>query len=332
MFGLLAAAVVAMIFLRLSGTMSSQTAIVATSDNRVQLQSPATFRLRRPGVLAIGIGLTLFTFSFCNNCFISVPAAHVAAVYDPLRGGVQPTHLPEGFHIVPPWWSTQIFRVQTQEYTMSGIHNEGALQGDDSIRCQTNEGLGLDLDVTVLYHISPTAVDTLWRTVGGAAEYEGILVRPYARNAIRMVVARYSVIDVYGTRRQQIEREITTQIKNAFTAKGLELENVLLRNVEFANPEFAQAITDKQVAQQQINTEAQNLQKARIEKQTTVAQAAGEASAIAKRGATLRDNPEVVQFEMAQKLAPRVRSLYLSPDYLPMLPRPRQSAPAQGGR
>ncbi len=332
MLGLLAAAMVALIFLRLSGTVSKQSAIASYSDNRVQLQSPATFKLRRPGVLVVGIGAALFTLSFFNNCFLSIPAAHVAAVFDPLRGGVQPTHLPEGFHIVPPWWKTQTFRVQTQEYTMSGTHSEGARLGDDSIRCQTNEGLGLDLDVTVLYHISPKAVDTLWRNVGGAAEYQGILVRPSTRNAIRMVVARYSVIDVYGTRRQQIEREITTQIKDAFASKGLELENVLLRNVEFANPEFAQAITDKQVAQQQINTEAQNLQKARIEKQTTVAQAAGEASAISKRGATLRDNPEVVQFEMAQKLAPRVRSLYLSPDYLPMLPRQNQSGPAKGGR
>lgn len=324
MFGLIAAALVGLTFFLLSVRLDKP-------SNAKSAGSADKLIITRPGLLALGIGATLFTFSFFSRCFLSVPAAHVAALYDPLRGGVRPGHLPEGLHFVAPWWTTQIFRVQTQEYTMSSVRNEGALMGDDSILCQTNEGLGLKLEVTILYHISPKAVDTLWRNVGGAAEYQGILVRPYARNAIRMIVARYSVIDVYGTRRQQIEREITAQIKSHFADKGLELENVLLRNVEFANPEFAQAITEKQVAQQQINTEVQNLKRAQIEKQTTVAQATGEATAISKRGATLRANPEVVQFEMAQKLAPRVRSLYLPPDYLPV-PSRNGAVGSGGGR
>ena len=39
--------------------------------------------------LAVGIGLTPFWFVFGNNCMLTIPPAHVAAVYDPLRGGVQ---------------------------------------------------------------------------------------------------------------------------------------------------------------------------------------------------------------------------------------------------
>ncbi len=327
MLGLITAVLIALLFFTMSVRFDTKKNSIANSKNPLQ----GAIKVRRPGLLVLGIGLALSALQFTNACYLSVPAAHVAAVYDPLRGGVQPVHLPEGFHFVAPWWTTQVFRVQTQEYTMSGIHNEGAVIGDDSITCQTNEGLGLNLDVTILFHISPKAVNELWQNVGGAAEYQSILVRPYARNAIRMVVARYSVIDVYGAQRQKIEREIFSEIKEAFAAKGLELESVLLRNVEFANPEFAQAITDKQVAQQQINTEVQNLERARIEKQTTVAQAKGEATAIAKRGATLRQNPEVVQFEMVQKLAPQVRSLYLSPDFVPGLPR-NSSGAGKGGR
>lgn len=329
MLGLITAALIALVFFVLSVRLDNGQSISSgAKKSRLGSASPGALQLRRPGLLVLGLGLALCALRFTNALYLSVPAAHVAAVYDPLRGGVQARHLPEGIHFVAPWWTTQIFRVQTQEYTMSATRTEGSVIGDDSIMCQTNEGLGLKLEVTILFHINPTAVHTLWQNVGGAAEYQGILVRPYARNAIRMVVARYSVVDVYGVRRQQIEREITAQVKEAFASKGLELESVLLRSVEFANPEFAQAITDKQVAQQQINTEMQNLQRARIEKQTTVAQARGEASAIAKRGATLRQNPEVVQFEMAQKIAPRVRSLYLSPDYIPALPR---NNPSNGG-
>jgi regulator of protease activity HflC (stomatin/prohibitin superfamily) len=307
MLGIIVGVLVAVLFLLLSVK-------VDTSAER-----PRTV-LRNPGLLFLGIGMTVFAAAFANRCFLTVPAAYVATVYDPLRGGVQPTELPEGFHFVLPWWKTELWRVQTQEYTMSAIRSEGAVIGDDSIHCQTNEGLGLNLDVTVLFHIDPKDAHALWQKVG--EDYQRVLVRPYARNVIRMVVAKYSVVDVYGPKRQQIEQEITESMRQAFAEKGIALESVLLRNVEFANPEFAQAITEKQVAEQQIRTEEQNLRRAQIEKQTMIAQAKGEAEAIQRRGETLRQNPEVVQYELVQKIAPNVRALYLPPNYLPVSPRP----------
>jgi len=307
MLGVIVGVLVAVLFLLLSVK-------VDTSAER-----PRTV-LRNPGLLILGIGVTVFAAAFANRCFLTVPAAYVATVYDPLRGGVQPTEFPEGFHFVLPWWKTELWRVQTQEYTMSAIRSEGAVIGDDSIHCQTNEGLGLNLDVTVLFHIDPKDAHALWQKVG--EDYQRVLVRPYARNVIRMVVAKYSVVDVYGPKRQQIEQEITESMRQAFAEKGIALESVLLRNVEFANPEFAQAITEKQVAEQQIRTEEQNLRRAQIEKQTMIAQAKGEAEAIQRRGETLRQNPEVVQYELVQKIAPNVRALYLPPNYLPVSPRP----------
>jgi len=307
MLGVIVGVLVAVLFLLLS---------VKVDTNA---ERPRTV-LRNPGLLILGIGVTVFAAAFANRCFLTVPAAYVATVYDPLRGGVQPTELPEGFHFVLPWWKTELWRVQTQEYTMSATRSEGAVIGDDSIHCQTNEGLGLNLDVTVLFHIDPKDAHALWQKVG--EDYQRVLVRPYARNVIRMVVAKYSVVDVYGPKRQQIEQEITESMRQAFAEKGIALESVLLRNVEFANPEFAQAITEKQVAEQQIRTEEQNLRRAQIEKQTMIALAKGEAEAIQRRGETLRQNPEVVQYELVQKIAPNVRALYLPPNYLPVSPRP----------
>lgn len=317
MFGLLAAFAVFLVCYWLAGVAFAPGGL----KGAVLLQgkgptAPPLLAIRRPGFLPLGLGLGILAFHSVHNMVVSVPAAHVGVLYNPLAGGVQPFELPEGLHFVAPWSSVRMFRVQTQEYTMSGIHNEGAVLGDDSIHCQTNEGLGLKMDVTVMYHIDPKDAHALWQRIG--EDYEQVLVRPYARNVIRMVVARYSVIDVFSTRRTSIEHEMAERMKLAFGEKGLVLENVLLRSVEYANKEFAQAITDKQVAQQQINTEVQNLQRARLEKQTHIAEARGEAEAIAQRAALLRANPEVVQYEMAQKLAPNVRSLYLPATYLPL--------------
>ena len=299
---------------------SSAVTAAAGEGVHLNLKSPVRGKLKSASLLAIGIGLTPFWFLFANNCFLTIPPAHVAAVYDPLRGGVQSYVLPEGFHIVMPWWQTQQFTQQTQEYTMSGntqkSGGEEQSQTDESIRCQTNEGLNVQIDSTVLFHIDPTHAQNVWMKLG--EDTTRLIVRPYTHNIMRMVVAKYSVEDVYTGKRKEIETEITDQMKPLYAEKGLVLEQLLIRNLVYGNPAFAEAINAKQVAQQQVQTEYQKLNRAKIEKQTIVAEAQGEASAISKRGATLRQNPEVVQYEFVQKVAPKLKSMYLTPGSLPM--------------
>jgi regulator of protease activity HflC (stomatin/prohibitin superfamily) len=292
----------------------------ATDGIHLDVHSPIQGKVRSPALVAIGIGLTPFWFIFGNDCTLTIPPAHVAAVYDPLRGGVQNGVLPEGFHIVMPWWQTQLFTQQTQEYTMSGSRQqpgtEETSQTDESIRCQTNEGMNVQIDCTILFHVDPKDAQDVWKKLG--EDLTRLIVRPYTHNVMRMVVAKYSVEDVYTGKRKEIETEITDQMKPLFGEKGLVLEQILIRNVVYGNPAFAEAINAKQVAQQQVQTEYQKLNRAKIEKQTIVAEAQGEASAISKRGATLKANPEVVQYEFVQKIAPRLRTMYLSPGSLPI--------------
>jgi hypothetical protein len=40
------------------------------------------------------------------------------------------------------------FDIQTQNYTMSAIHSEGAQSGDDAIRVLSNDGLEVVIDLT----------------------------------------------------------------------------------------------------------------------------------------------------------------------------------------
>lgn len=276
-----------------------------------------TQTVRSPALLALTCGLAPLWLVCGLRCLVTVPAAHVAAIYDPMRGGVQARVLPEGFHVLLPWWSVQVFSQQTQEYTMSSTRTEGAVLGDDSIRCQTNEGLNVQIDCTVLFHVDPHGANDVWRKLGD--DYVRLIVRPYAQNILRMVVARYSVEDVYAGRRKLVETEVSDAMRPRFAEKGLVLEQLLIRNVQYGNPAFADAISAKQVAQQQVQTERARLQRASIEKQTIIAEATGEAQAIMKRGATLRENPEVVQYELVQKVAPRLKSLYLPASSLPVL-------------
>jgi regulator of protease activity HflC (stomatin/prohibitin superfamily) len=252
----------------------------------------------------------------CAWSVIVIPGAHVACVYDPLRGGIQDYTLPEGLRTIAPWVQTEVFSVQTQEYTMSISPKEGAIIGDDSIRCETNEGLKVLLDLTVLFHIDPQRAPMLWRKLG--SDYARIFVRPIVRERIRMVVAKYSVQDVYSGRRDQIAQEISRELQDPFQQEGLVLEQILLRNVAYGHADFAKAIAQKQSRQQDVTTEKRRLEQAQFDKQATVNKAQGEAQSITLRAQTLARNPQVVRYDMVQKLAPRVRRAYMSEGSLPL--------------
>lgn len=308
-----------LVFLVVVGVMAwvLYSAIRQAQGGRVRIQIPG-LSLSRTGRLWVWLLGGFAVLYMLRASVVIVPAAHVACVYDPLRGGIQSYTLPEGLRFILPWCKAEVFRTQTQEYTMSIAAKEGAVMGDDSIRCETNEGLKVLLDLTVLFHIDPQRAPELWRKLG--ADYNHIFVRPVARERIRMVVARYSIQQVYSSQRSKIEEELTEELRKPFADEGLVLEQILLRNVQYAHQEFAQAIGEKQARQQQVITERRNLERAEFEKQATINQAKGEARSIALRAQTLAQNPEVVTYDMAQKLGPRVRRAYLSEGMVP-LPR-----------
>src|SRR6185503_21151519 len=105
MLGLVMAVLWLMLFLALSVRWDSTGAQAVRSVKKgdglhVDLNMPVHPGLKSLPMLLIGIGLAPFWFIFGNNCTLTIPPAHVAAVYDPLRGGIQNDVLPEGFHIV----------------------------------------------------------------------------------------------------------------------------------------------------------------------------------------------------------------------------------------
>ncbi len=59
-----------------------------------------------------------------------------------LYGNVQPDILESGLHVINPLLDVTDFDIQTQNYTMSADHAEGAQQGDDAIRVLSNDGSG----------------------------------------------------------------------------------------------------------------------------------------------------------------------------------------------
>lgn len=165
-----------------------------------------------------------------------------------LFGNVKERTLKSGLHLVNPLISLEKMSVRTQAYTMSAKAGEGKVTGDDAIATLTAEGLSVNLDVTVWFHLIPENAAEVYRDIG--LEYMDKIVRPAIRTAIRSATVNYSANDIYSVKRANVTNTIFEDLAESFSGKGIECEKILLRNVDLP-PKVKGAIDEKIAAEQE---------------------------------------------------------------------------------
>lgn len=189
-----------------------------------------------------------------------------------LFGKVEGEVLPSGLHFVNPLVSIIPLSVRTQNYTMSGVHDEGKVKGDDAIRVLSNDGLELIIDLTILYHVEQAKAPQIVQSIG--AEYEDVIVRPVTRTKIRDNSVYYTAIDLYSAKRDEFQSRIFHDIDSLFKMRGLVLEQVLLRNITLPTS-VKQTIESKINAEQDAQKMTYVLQKEKQEAERKRVEAQG---------------------------------------------------------
>ena len=205
-------------------------------------------------LLILGIGLLLFGFSVTKNLspltkfasvfkitgvviillgvssamFKQINAGNVGV--KSLYGNVDPTVLESGLNVVNPLVDITEMNIQTQNYTMSAVHDEGAKEGDDAIRVLSADGLEVIIDLTVLYRILPTDAPKIYKTIG--VDFSDKIVRPVTRTRIRDNAVYYDAVALYSTKRNEFQQRIFKSIEADFKGRGLVLEQLLIRNID----------------------------------------------------------------------------------------------------
>jgi regulator of protease activity HflC (stomatin/prohibitin superfamily) len=146
-----------------------------------------------------------------------------------LYGSVQADVLESGLHLINPLLDVTDFDIQTQNYTMSAVHSEGAQEGDDAIRVLSNDGLEVVIDLTVLYKITTADAPKIFKQIG--VNYTDKIVRPVTRTRIRDNAVYYDAVALYSTKRNEFQQRIFKSIEDDFKARGLILEQLLIRNI-----------------------------------------------------------------------------------------------------
>src|SRR6187402_1067115 len=177
--------------------------------------------LKIVGFVLIGLGISSSMFKQINAGEVGVKS---------LYGSVDSDVLESGLHIINPLLDVTEFDIQTQNYTMSAVHGEGAQEGDDAIRVLSNDGLEVVIDLTVLYRVIPTDAPKIFKTIG--VDYMDKIVRPITRTRIRDNAVFYDAVALYSTKRNEFQARIFKTIESDFKSRGLILEQLLIRNID----------------------------------------------------------------------------------------------------
>lgn len=175
------------------------------------------------------VGGIIIVVGILTACITIIPAGHVGVKV--LFGKTQEGFLTEGMHLINPLLEVQDFSVRTENYTMSseGI-KDGQQAGDDAIRILSNDGLEVNIDLTVLYRINPSSAPTIFRKIG--LNYQDVIIRPVTRTGIRNSAAQFNAIDLFAEKRLAFEEEIILNISDTLTSRGFTLEQILIRKID----------------------------------------------------------------------------------------------------
>jgi regulator of protease activity HflC (stomatin/prohibitin superfamily) len=215
------------------------------------------------------IGVVLISIGILNSCFKQIDAGQIGV--KSLFGKIEDDILMSGLNFVNPLVEVKTIDTKTQNYTMSGIHDEGTKAGDDAIRVLTADGLEVTIDLTVLYRVVPSEAPRLLRETG--LDYNDKIVRPLTRTKIRDNAVYYDAVALYSSKRDTFQMRIFNSIEKDFKSRGLILEQLLVRNITLPTSVKASieskinAEQDAQKMQFVLQKEKQEAERKRVEAQ-----------------------------------------------------------------
>lgn len=238
--------------------------------------------LARIGTLVIIAVVALALLGLITAAWRSIRPGYVGIVFDKVSHQVTTGALEPGWAFINPFTQAiQEYPVTIQTYSMVQKGSEGQVEGDDSIKVQSNEGQQVNLDVVIQYQVIRQEAGQLYQDWGGAdiSIVEDRVVRQYTRSQVPVVSARYGWEEITSSKRGQIVGEITGALQGEFTRRHLQLVSFGIREVHLPQS-LQQALDTKIQAQQAAEQQKYQLEQAKVRAEQDVTEAQGRANAL----------------------------------------------------
>ena len=202
--------------------------------------------------LIISIGALLFSVV---QVFTVIPAGTVGVV--DFLGMVSDNTLKPGVNVVNPIAKIIKYSFKTQEIK-------------EIMNVPSKEGLPVQLEISLLFRVDPGMANDIYKSVE-AGDYLNVILIPKFRSVVRGVTSRFEAKALYTEAREQLADEITTQLQEDVSARGITIESAPLRQIQLP-ARLTQSIEEKLQAEQEsqrmsfiLQKEEQEAERKRIE-------------------------------------------------------------------
>ncbi|MGH1543062.1 MAG: prohibitin family protein [Arenicella sp.] len=201
-------------------------------------------KLAVPFFLFIFLCLFLTAYLY-PRMFINIETGHAGVIWKRFQGGTDIEKLyEEGFHFIWPWDRIQKFDVRL-------------LTTSNTFNALSNDGLHLDINISVRYRINSHKLGLLYKNVG--TKYIDVLLMPEVQSFARLIFAKYNSEQIYSENRTEIQAAIKEAVVEEIevrhtvdsqTEPFLYVQDVLIESVVL--PKTLRHEIEKKVAQKHL--------------------------------------------------------------------------------
>ena len=110
------------------------------------------------------------------------------------------------------------------------VYRPSTQRADGPSPLQSLEGLALGVDLSVRYAIDPARLRAVAANLPDNIQRE--IVEPAVQGTIYKTFARYTVREIFSTKRAEIQESVETELRTRFNADGIALRGVLIGKVD----------------------------------------------------------------------------------------------------
>jgi regulator of protease activity HflC (stomatin/prohibitin superfamily) len=247
-------------------------------------------------LLGIAGAVIVFVGGILFSSFTIISAGHTGVQVT--LGEVNPVPLTEGVHLVNP-----ISSVKDVDVRLAKANLNGASAGTKDLQ-------QVHTDIVVNYRLNAAHVPRIYKEFGLNVDEK--VLGPAINEAFKSVTAHYTSEQLI-TMRQQVSDEIQASLTAKVAPFNIDVSGISLVNFGFS-PEYQKAIEQKVISVQQTAKAEQDLRRIEVEAKSRIAQAEGEAKAIAIQAAAIQSNggQNYVQLQWIEKWDGKLPSTVLN--------------------
>ena len=230
------------------------------------------------GIIGLAIGGAALLGFMCTS---KIDPGYAGVIYN-MDGGVEDHVLSQGYHVIAPWKKVIEYPISTETvyYTKSADGKDDGETSDESINVNTKDGKQVNVSVTYSFHMDPDNLPAVFTKFRGQStqNIEAGYVKNEMYQAINEVTSQYSLMELVGDKRPEINSKIFEKFRASLEPFGIVIETFNLSDVvpDEQTKEAIQKVVNAQNVFEQAKIEKQT---AEIEAEKARIQARGKADA-----------------------------------------------------